>query len=284
MSDVFKVLTGFTVFVLLAVIFSGCIPLPTKTKQGYTLVVAHNLGSKKGQIDEHKAGITWLRGFYVDSYKMPNSIQEDVYKYFHVVSKDNQRLPVQLVVQYRVNSANGCGSALYIDYRKNIENIIEDDLYSSAVDMSLRTFSNYNADEIFGQDISTIADELTTKAKGGSLIGTRLTTGELCLLVEQVKIADIDADDAIKNAVANKIVRDQEVQEEEAQTKIVREQLTQDSLRAEIQALNNKKLTATLTREVLEKQKLDNQAAAISKWNGQLPTYAGDIPFLFTNR
>lgn len=271
-------------FVLIAFIISagvGIIPLPSKVKQGETLVIAHNLGSQRGEVEESKSGITWTRHYFVDTYKMPNSIREDKYDSFEIVSKDNQRLPVGLILQYRVNSAPGCGSAIYKDYRKDIDEIIKTDLFSSTKDLAFRTFSKYNADEIFGGKIDVIADSMTTKAQTGALVDSRNNDGDLCILINQVKISDVDADDAIKRAVSQKIVRDQEVQEEIANTRKVAETLKQDSLRAVIVALNNNKIQESLTPQVLEKMKLENQAAFVQKWDGKLSTYSmtSGVPF-----
>lgn len=253
---------------ILSLFTLGCVPVD----DGHTLVEVTKLGSNKGEVEVPGPTLHWINPIKQSTYTMPNSVQEEEYDYFNLITNDNQELPALIAVNYNVNDYPGCSKALYSKYRKDIDKIIRVDLYTSVRAMVRGVAGGYPADGLYGSQVAAFQDSLSNVAKLGNLIPVRVD-GETCLQINEIKVLDVEANDKIKKAVENKLIRNQEVEEEEANTRKVREKLTQDSLSARIAALNNQELQRTITPEILELRSLENERAAIDKWDGRFPTF-----------
>lgn len=107
--------------------------------------------------------------------------------------------------------------------------------------------------------------------------------------VRYVGLANIKYPDIITKAQEGAAKRREEIQTEEAQLQISKVKLERELQearltrqiefeKAQTEAAAFKTQAASITPEVLKKQELDNQAAWIAKWNGQLPdTVTADI-------
>ena len=105
------------------------------------------------------------------------------------------------------------------------------------------------------------------------------------ITVVNVNIINLNFSETYNQAIEEKNValqRTLKAQQELETTKIEAEKKKVD---AQATADANRILNESLSQENLEKQALENQANAIAKWNGQLPTtMAGDsVPFLNIN-
>lgn len=113
--------------------------------------------------------------------------------------------------------------------------------------------------------------------------------------VRYVGLANIKYPDIITKAQEGAAQRREQIQQEEAQLQISKVKLERELQearltrqiefeKAQTEAAAFKTQAASITPEVLQKQKLDNEAAWIQKWNGQLPdTVTADI-FSSVNR
>lgn len=199
-------------------------------------------------------------------------------------TKDAQYVASQLDVKYRVNPTNA-----YVVFKqfRTLKNL-SDQMIAPTVQRVLELVTvKYNVIDILGEERGAVYQELEK-----SLTEEFDKYGiQFC----SISIVDMDAGDAIENAitaeaVAKKAVETAEQELRKAQTeakqKSVQAQADQDAARisaetriiqAEAEKKSNELVTQSLTRELLERQ-------WISKWNGAVPVYyGGSDPGLLMN-
>lgn len=105
------------------------------------------------------------------------------------------------------------------------------------------------------------------------------------IIVQSISITNFTFSKVFNQAIEAKVTAQQRVLTEqnnlarikvEAQQKVVQAQ-------AEATALNLQK--QVITQELIQLRQVENQSAAIAKWDGRLPTYTGgNIPFIFSGK
>ena len=199
-------------------------------------------------------------------------------------TKDAQYVASQLDVKYRVNPTNA-----YVVFKqfRTLKNL-SDQMIAPTVQRVLELVTvKYNVIDILGEERGAVYQELEKSlAEEFDKYGIQFCS---------ISIVDMDAGDAIENAitaeaVAKKAVETAEQELRKAQTeakqKSVQAQADQDAARisaetriiqAEAEKKSNELVTQSLTRELLERQ-------WISKWNGAVPVYyGGSDPGLLMN-
>ena len=199
-------------------------------------------------------------------------------------TKDAQYVASQLDVKYRVNPTNA-----YVVFKqfRTLKNL-SDQMIAPTVQRVLELVTvKYNVIDILGEERGAVYQELEKSlAEEFDKYGIQFWS---------ISIVDMDAGDAIENAitaeaVAKKAVETAEQELRKAQTeakqKSVQAQADQDAARisaetriiqAEAEKKSNELVTQSLTRELLERQ-------WISKWNGAVPVYyGGSDPGLLMN-
>lgn len=208
---------------------------------------------------------------FVESVKKINCKTQKLDNENESASKDLQTVNTKVSINYSVNStkAPDLFRVVGTDYEAVIITPILTDTIKSVI-------AEYTAEELITKrnNVSTrIYEKLNTRLE------------EQGITVSNVNITDLQFSEAYNKAIEAKQVAQQEAlksKEElektkvEAEKKVVEAQATADA---------NKIINESLTADNLEKQKLENQANAISKWNGVLPsTMASDtVPFLNVN-
>lgn len=173
-------------------------------------------------------------------------------------SKDLQDIAIDVSINYSVNVEKA--PDLYKAVGKDYEDIILKPIVADTVKTAV---AEYTAEET-----------ITKRAELSSRIYDKLNTrlNEQGILVSNVNITNLNFSEAYNQAIEDKQVAQQRVltaQQELETTKIEAEKKV-----AEAQGIAdaNKILNESLTETNLEKQRLDNQAKAIEKWNGVLPS------------
>ena len=174
-------------------------------------------------------------------------------------SKDLQSVNTTLAINYRVDTSKS-----YSIY-KNIGANYEDVLVTPAVNEVLKAITaTYTAEETV-TNRALISDGLVT--------GLNEKLNNIGLYVTDVNIIDFDFSEAFITAIEEKQVAQQKLRKAETEKKTAITNAEADAeaakVRAEGEAEANKKLTASLTPEVLNYK-------TIEKWNGELPKVTGD--------
>lgn len=199
-------------------------------------------------------------------------------------TKDAQYVTSKLDVKYKVNQTNA-----YMVFKqfRTLKNLSEQ-MISPTVQRVLELVTvKYNVIDILGEERGAVYQELDR-----SLSDEFDKYGiQFC----SVSIVDMDAGDAIENAITAEAVAKKAVEtaeqelrktQTEAKKKSVQAQADQDAARiqaetriiqAEAEKKSNDLITSSLTKELLDKQ-------WIEKWNGTVPTYyGGSEPGLLMN-
>lgn len=199
-------------------------------------------------------------------------------------TKDAQYVTSKLDVKYKVNQTNA-----YMVFKqfRTLKNLSEQ-MISPTVQRVLELVTvKYNVIDILGEERGAVYQELDR-----SLSDEFDKYGiQFC----SVSIVDMDAGDAIENAITAEAVAKKAVEtaeqelrktQTEAKKKSVQAQADQDAARiqaetriiqAEAEKKSNDLITSSLTKELLDRQ-------WIAKWNGSVPTYyGGSEPGLLMN-
>lgn len=199
-------------------------------------------------------------------------------------TKDAQYVTSKLDVKYKVNQTNA-----YMVFKqfRTLKNLSEQ-MISPTVQRVLELVTvKYNVIDILGEERGAVYQELEKNLSDEfDKYGIQFCS---------VSIVDMDAGDAIENAITAEAVAKKAVEtaeqelrktQTEAKKKAVQAQADQDAARiqsetriiqAEAEKKSNDLITSSLTKELLDKQ-------WIEKWNGTVPTYyGGSEPGLLMN-
>ena len=190
-------------------------------------------------------------------------------------TRDAQYVSSDLDIKYKVNTNN---AFMVFKQFRDLKNLSEQ-MISPTVQRVLELVTvKYNVIDILGEERGAVYAELEK-----SLDAEFAKYGiQFC----SISILDMDAGDAIENAITAEAVAKKAVEtaeqelrktQTEAKKKSVQAQADQDAARisaetkiiqAEAEKKANELITVSLTKELLEKQ-------WIAKWNGTVPTYYG---------
>lgn len=199
-------------------------------------------------------------------------------------TKDAQYVTSKLDVKYRVNQTNA-----YMVFKqfRTLKNLSEQ-MISPTVQRVLELVTvKYNVIDILGEERGSVYQELEKNlSEEFDKYGIQFCS---------VSIVDMDAGDAIENAITAEAVAKKAVEtaeqelrktQTEAKKKSVQAQADQDAakiqaetkiIQAEAEKKSNDLITSSLTKELLNRQ-------WISKWDGKVPTYyGGNEPGLLIN-
>lgn len=177
-----------------------------------------------------------------------------------VSTKDLQTINIEITVQAIINNPE----LLYKSFKKNYENRF---IKPRVMEITQATISKYTIEEFVSkrQEISNV---IYTKLKDDF--------NKYGILVSNISIINHDFSDEYEKAIELKKVAEQAVETEKAkQEKLVieaenRVKLAELNLKQkELQAKANAVESSTLTKELLEKMKIE-------KWDGKLPQVMGD--------
>lgn len=206
-------------------------------------------------------------------YKINSEVQTMTVENLTTQTKDAQYLTSILDIKYRVNTSN---AYLVFKQFRTLKNMSENLIVPTTQRVLEHITTKYNVIDILGEERNTVYAELEAA----------LTEEFAKYGVEfySISITDMDAGDALENAITAEAVAKKEVEtaeqnllkiKKEAEQKSVQAQAEQDAAKIEaetrlIQAEADKKanelLKQSLSDEILRQQ-------WIEKWDGKMPTY-----------
>ena len=247
-----KIIIAVVVLAIVAIIALNCF---TIVEAGHTGVVVTLGKVNDGVLQE---GIHVKAPFIQQVVKIDNRIVKLEVE-TEAFSKDLQTVTTTLAINYRVDTKKS-----YSIY-KNIGADYEAVLITPAVNEVLKaTTAQYTAEQ------SVTNRELISD---GLISGLNEKLNSIGLYITDVNIINFDFSDAFITAIEEKQVAQQKLlkAETEKQTAITNAQAQAETIRikAEAEAEANKKLSASLTNEVIEYNKIE-------KWDGKLPQVTGN--------
>ncbi len=247
-----KIIIAVVVLAIVAIIALNCF---TIVEAGHTGVVVTLGKVNEGVLQE---GIHVKAPFIQQVVKIDNRIVKLEVE-TEAFSKDLQTVTTTLAINYRVDTKKS-----YSIY-KNIGADYEAVLITPAVNEVLKaTTAQYTAEQ------SVTNRELISD---GLISGLNEKLNSIGLYITDVNIINFDFSDAFITAIEEKQVAQQKLlkAETEKQTAITNAQAQAETIRikAEAEAEANKKLSASLTNEVIEYNKIE-------KWDGKLPQVTGN--------
>ncbi|MCF0131965.1 MAG: prohibitin family protein [Pseudobutyrivibrio sp.] len=283
-KNIFK--TILIIFVVL-VLFKMCV---IKVPTGYVGVVYNMNGGVDGEILSQgwhiilptKKVTTYTIGIeqsYLTSDNRGDSPDNDS---FEVPSSDGKGLTVDLTYTYRFDETTIANT--FTRFKgKNGESVRDTFIKPNIISWTKEVTAQYPVTDILGDERANLNLALT------EYIQTKFAP--YGIIVENVSLINIDADDETREAVQQKVnaqqqkelaeieaqtakinaQKEKEVAMIEAETKKVQAQGTADAklIEAQADAEANKLLSESITQEILEQQKIE-------KWDGKLPTVQGN--------
>ena len=265
-----------SIILFIGILLEGC--ACTRVEQGYTGVMADLLGGNKGGVEELTPGRVWYNPINKDVYTFPNFVQrvawtegeEEGSQYdesIKLLSEDQLEFTNDVGFSYYVANQQGCSKAVFVMYRTSIETITNGPLRDIVRKEMQDVFSQYPASDIYGEKRPVVVQEIANgiDARMGRMKGDN---GEQCFIIEDFAILKLDPPESVKQAVERKIQAAQEAQRERENLLKITYQSQQDSIRAVMDARNNRVMSQSITPELLEWERLQLMK---SKWDGKLP-------------
>ncbi len=274
---------GVLVFLILFILPWGC----TRVDQGFRAAKVDLMASGKGSVQEIGPGRTFYVPWRTDVVPLPVHIQRYAYvadkneeaaqdQSINAVSSDNLTFKVGVALHYKVNSLNGCITRIYREYKiQNFRNFSQQQMRDIVRSSVRNVYSQYEATQIYGEMQPIVMEEVTNRVT--KVVSQRVSVdGQSCLIVDNVSIVDIDPPNAVKKAVQRKMEAQQRAQEEQSNLRRAKIAARKDSVKASQQAENNRMIRQSVTPELIEWKKMQNQMEILrKKWDGTLPMVQG---------
>ena len=195
---------------------------------------------------------------------MNNRIQKSIIE-TEALSHDLQRVSIGVAINYRITDA----IALYKSVGINFEQVIIDPFAQESVKAGCAKFT---AEEL-------IQYRHEAKEKVFKELKERLEPLNISLV--DLNFIHVDFTRDFIDAVEKKQIAIQSSITAKNLTEKVKEEVLQSRARAEAEAYSLKIKRESVTADLIELKKIENQAKAIERWDGKLPYYSGHItPFI----
>ncbi len=184
-------------------------------------------------------------------------------------SSDLQMVHTSVTLNYRVQSENVL--KLFTTVSKD-EEYIEKYIVNPAINESFKAvIAHFTAENLINK-----RDEVSKEVQKELSIKLNRTY----LIVDSISITNFTFSKSFNDAIESKVTAQQQVLT--AQNNFQRQKIENDikvsKARAEAEALSLQK--TAVTEELLKLREVENTAKAIEKWNGVLPTYTANVPFI----
>jgi regulator of protease activity HflC (stomatin/prohibitin superfamily) len=266
---------------------------PRWVEPGHVGVIVNAYGDEKGvSLEEAKVGrhwLTWNESLYVFPTFTQNytwvAESRDGDESFRFNDVDGTSLNADVGISYSIDPDKV--PMIFQKYRRGIEEITDTYLRNHVRDAITSEASVLTVDAIYGKDKEKLLDRVTERVKAKvEPIGIKIE--------ELYWIGEIRIPKEIKDALNLKIAANQQADQSrnevlkrkyEADKKIEDARGVAESIlvNAKKQAEANDLLTKSLTPELLQYKKLENEIKAIEKWGGVLPSFIGGstpVPFI----
>lgn len=234
----------------------------SRINAGYEGIKVNLYGDKKGVDDVTLVtGIVWYNPITTAIYQYPTFVQTVDYPAFTINAKDGSQFTIDPTIN--LNIVPGTSSAVFVKYRRTIDKVIEEVLYTHVKNAYRTKLSNYTTDELVSkrEEFEKVTEDYLREV----LLKENFELGEMTSGLKYP--STLEASITAKNEAVQKSQKAQnelELVKAEAEKMLV-------AARAEKEA--NLLKTQALTPQVLEQ-------LWIEKWDGHLPQY-GQVPTLF---
>ncbi len=256
-------------FAVLAIVALGSC---TRIDSGNEALKVNQYGNDKGDaIPIPVRGTVWYNPFTEDVYEYPTFMRHISYKDVVFNAKGGSIFTANPTFNYKMKK--GRAVAVFINYRKSIEDIEQEYIMSSVQDSYVRVGNTYSPDSLMSSRASfedKVMKELTTKLGEDFTISQLVSnTTPPASLIEAIDYKNKLVQEGL--AEQNKVVKATAT----ANVAIENARGTAESLRiqADADAYANRVRQVSLTPMLIQQQFID-------KWDGALPTY-GQVPQLF---
>lgn len=238
-------------------------------------------GEDKGvEVEVLPTGRNFFNSITHDVIKYPAYVQNHKFEDVNFKDSDGLSLSTDITVDYKFKA--GDIPTIYTTYRQSADNIKEMYFDKWLKDSVIRTVSGkYNAEKLYSAGMSEFKDDIVASL--------RERFEKEGIEVRDVYLDDLQLPEQVTKQIQEKINatqiaqrKERELQATEADVaKIVAEEEGKAKSRiieAESRSKSNAIIQQSLTTQVIEFKRLENQIEAIRKWNGQLPqvTNGGD--------
>lgn len=289
-------LIGLAAAVVLSIFGFFMVYSPYYVEPGHVGIKVYLLGDEKGVVGEEvgvgRHWLTWNERLYT----FPTFTQNYTWtaepdetgtedESFRFNDRDGTSLNADIGISYSI--APEKVSFIFQKYRRGIDEITDIYLRNMVRDAITNKASKLSVESIYGVGKEALLDEVTAEV--------RAKVEHFGINIEELYwIGEIRIPDAIREALNAKIAANQQAaksQNEVLQRKYEADKKIEDArggaesvlIAAKKQAEANELLAKSLTPELIEYKKLENEIKAIEKWGGTLPTFMGGstpMPFL----
>lgn len=185
-------------------------------------------------------------------------------------SKDLQTVHTTIMLNYHVKPEG------VISVFVNLGNDPETRIVQPAVQEAVKAVTaRFTAEELIGRR-EEVRNEIITD------LTARMARHDL--VIDEFSITNFNFSQTFSEAIEAKTTAEQTKLKAETDLKRIRVEAQQTVVQAQAQADALKAQKQEITPDLIKLREVENQAAAIAKWDGKLPTYtgAGAVPFIQT--
>lgn len=183
-------------------------------------------------------------------------------------SKDLQSVTTKIAINYHVDPAK----TVYV--YTDLSNEPFDVIIVPAVQEAMKAVTaQYTAEQLIS-DRQTVRDAIIENLK------SRLTRHGL--IIDEFSVTDFQFSKSFNEAIEAKTTAEQLKLKADQDLRRIKVEAEQTVVQAQAQADALKAQKQEITPDLIELRKVENQASAIEKWNGEMPTYIGSgaVPFI----
>lgn len=251
-----KRIISFIVFTIL--VCCSC----TRIDAGHEGIKVNLYGTNKGVDDvELVTGWVWFNIISEAVYEYPTFIQTVDYPQFSINAKDGGKFEVDPTVN--MNLIPGKASEVFVKYRRDMDEVMEEVLYTHIKNAYRIKLSNYTTDEIVSkrEEFERVTEEYLREV----LLAENFELGEMT--------SGLKYPETLEKAIIAKTEATQNAQKAQNELELAKANAEKLLVTARAEKEANELRTKGLTPAVLEQM-------WIEKWDGTLPQY-GTVPTLF---
>lgn len=265
--------------VLCLVAFTGC----DDVNVGEVGVKVYKLGGPKGETEIKGTGMYWM-GWGEELYVYPTTQHQYTFteaategsptdEAFRFTAKGGAICTVDMNVIAHANPAKA--DILYTTWRTDMNTIIHSFVRQDLREALAEIGGTYTVDDLIdGKQTELIKKvEAAVKAKN---------EGKGLEILSISLANNIRFDDSVNSSIKMKIQAQQDLLQRQAELAKAEAEAKIKVTNAEAEAAANKAKMLQITPQLIEYERVQNEKAAIAKWNGALPstTLGGSVPFV----
>lgn len=187
-------------------------------------------------------------------------------------SRDLQQVTTKIAVNYHVEPAKA--GYVYAELSNDPYDII---IIPSVQEAMKAVTANYTAEQLISER-QTVRDAIITNLRD------RMSRHGL--IIDEFSITDFQFSKSFNEAIEAKTTAEQLKLKADTDLKRIEVEAKQTVVQAQAQADALKAQKQEITPDLIKLREVENQAAAIEKWDGSMPTYIGGgaVPFIQMNK